>query len=138
MELPIDQLLEKYWNGETTIEEERIIKAYFSDNPSLTEEGKYFRFLAENKKVTMPTSNKSKRTSWLSAAAVVLIGIATALFVVNNQAKDPYAIEDPERALEMTRSILMMVGTEINEGQVHTMDLAKINKAKDKLEVIEN
>ena len=138
MELPIEELLAKYWNGETTLEEEKAIKAHFAQNPSLSEDGKYFRMLAKNKEVSMPAKQRKKQPSWMSAAAVVLIGVATALFVVQNQNNDPYAIEDPERALEMTRSLLIMVGSELNEGQTHTMDLAKINKAKEELEIIDN
>lgn len=44
----ISALLEKYWNGETSLEEERIIKEYFSNNEvpeEWHEEAGFFRFL---------------------------------------------------------------------------------------------
>ena len=35
MDLQIEQLLEKYWNGETTIADEKLIREYFKKNPDL-------------------------------------------------------------------------------------------------------
>ena len=132
---PIDELLEKYWNGETTLEEEQQVKSHFKSNPGLTKESEYFRFLKKEQDVKFErkVSKNSKRT-WLSAAATVAVGLITALLVLQESNKDPYAIDDPEKALEETKRALLMIGSGLNEGQSYAMELTKINKAKDQLE----
>ena len=134
MELPIDQLVEKYWNGETSIEEEKQVKAYFKANPALSKQAEYFRFLKKEQEVKFDhkAKNNAKRT-WLSAAATIAVGILTAVLVLQERNKDPFAIEDPERALEETKKALMLIGAGLNEGQSYTLELSKINKAKEEL-----
>ena len=132
----IDELLNKYWNGETSLQEERLIKSHFKANPSLTNDGHYFKYLSKQKELKMEkvetSSNKSK--TWLSAAATITIGLITAVLVFNDANKDPFAEEDPEKALEATRNALMMIGAGLNEGQIHAMELTKFNKAKEELQ----
>lgn len=136
MELQIDELLEKYWKGETSLEEERWIKSHYKSNPSLTNDGHYFRYLSKQKETKMeetkPKANKSRK--WLSAAATITIGLITAILVFNDANNDPFAEEDPQKALEATRNALMMIGAGLNEGQIHAMELTKFNKAKDELQ----
>ncbi|MEQ9404459.1 MAG: hypothetical protein RIM99_12775 [Cyclobacteriaceae bacterium] len=133
MESPIERLIEKYWNGETTLDEEKKVKQYFKTNPALSLESEYFRFLKKKQSIKFDQKVKknSKRT-WLSAAATVTIGLITALLVLQ-EAKDPYAIDDPQKALEEAKKALMMIGSGLNDGQSYAMELNKINKAKEEL-----
>ncbi|MEM0939296.1 MAG: hypothetical protein AAF600_17005 [Bacteroidota bacterium] len=131
----INELLEKYWNGETSVEEERMIKSHFALNPDLTKDGYYFRYLSKRKQVEMEefkSSAKSKQT-WISAAAIIAIGLFTAILVFKAN-RDPFAEKDPEKALIVTKKALMMIGTGLHEGQYHSMELTKINKAKEELQ----
>lgn len=139
MESQIEKLVEKYWNGETSLEEERIVKAHFSSNPVLSNEGAYFRYLKAQKQVKYEGEKVSKKrsTAWLSAAATITIGIFTAIMVINDAKKDPFAIDDPQAALEATKKALLMIGSELKEGQSYTMELTKFNKAKYELEETE-
>ncbi len=132
----INEFLEKYWNGETSLEEEKLIKAHFSANPALTNEGHYFRYLSKQNQVKMeePKSSAKAKRTWLSAAATITIGLITAVLVFNDARKDPFAEEDPEKALQATREALLMIGAGLNEGQVHAMKLTKFNKAKEELQ----
>ncbi|WP_420318286.1 hypothetical protein [Ekhidna sp.] len=131
----IDKLLEKYWNGETSLEEEKVLKAHFKSNPALTNEGHYFRYLSKEKSVKYEgVKNSSKKRAWISAAATITIGIITAALVFNDANKDPFAIEDPEKAFEATKNALMMISGELQEGQNHTLELTKFNKAKEELQ----
>ncbi|MEQ9467106.1 MAG: hypothetical protein RLN88_06805 [Ekhidna sp.] len=132
----IDKLLEKYWQGETSLEEEKVIKSHFKSNPGLNNESHYFRYLANQKLVKYEGSSRisRKKATWLSAAATVTIGIITAALVFNDAKKDPFAIEDPEKALQATKEALMMISSELNQGQDHTLELTKFNKAKEELE----
>ena len=131
----IDKLLEKYWNGETSLEEERVIKAHFKSNPALTSEGHYFRYLANEKQVKYEGSKGiNKKRAWLSAAAAITVGLITAVLVFNDANKDPFAIEDPEKAFEATKNALMMISGELKEGKEHTLELSKFNKAQEELQ----
>lgn len=130
----IDKLLEKYWNGETSLEEERMIKDHFRKNPALSSESHYFRYLSKQKQVTFQGKKPvNHRRTWLSVAATISIGLLTAVLVFNDAKKDPFAIDDPEKALRATKEALLMIGSELNEGQKHTLELQKFNKAEEEL-----
>lgn len=135
MESPIEKLIEKYWTGETTRDEEKQIKKHFKTSPALSKESDYFRFLKKEREVKLDKKIKApSRRRWVSAAATITIGLITALLVLQESGKDPYAINDPEKALEETRKALMMIGSGLNEGHSYAMELTKINKAKEELE----
>lgn len=132
----INELIEKYWNGETSLEEEQMIKNHFKADPSLAMEGTYFRYLNKQKEKSMKeqqVASKVKKT-WISAAATVTIGLLTAFLILNDSRKDPFAEENPEQAMEVARKALLMIGAGLNEGQNHAMELTKINKVKDELQ----
>ncbi len=134
MESQIDKLLQKYWNGDTSLEEEQVIKSHFKSNPSLNNESHYFRYLANQKSVKYEKPKAfNKKKTWVSVAATVTVGIITAALVFNDANKDPFAIEDPEKALQATKEALMMISSELKQGQNHTLELTKINKAKEEL-----
>ncbi len=131
----IDKLLEKYWNGETSLEEEKVIKSHFKSNPALNNESHYFRFLSKQQSVKYDGPKAvSRKKAWLSAAATITIGVITAALVFNDARKDPFAIEDPEKAFQATKEALMMIGSELNQGQSYTLELTKINKVKEELQ----
>ncbi len=139
MESQIEKLIDKYWNGETSLEEERIVKDHFKTNPALTNESNYFRALNQKKSIKFDGQVVKKRrsTPWLSAAATIAIGVVTAILIINDAKKDPFAIDDPEKAFEATKRALLMIGSELKDGQAYTMELTKINKAKNELEETE-
>lgn len=130
----INELLEKYWAGATTLEEEKEIKAHFAENPSLTPEGQFFRELGRKKDRKAPHLDIKKpgRSRWLSVAATLVIGFLAAFLVIRDaRSQREFVVEDPEKALEITRRALLMVSTELNEGARHTTELKKINKAEE-------
>lgn len=136
MESRIEALLEKYWAGETSIEEEQQLKAHFKKNPSLTPEGKYFRALSGKqqhtaaKKFAHPGKTRTK-ARW-SAAAAVVIGLMTAVLVFQDARKQrEFVVEDPQEAYEVTRRALLMVSSGLNEGKAYSKELSKINKARE-------
>ena len=138
MELPIEQLLEKYWNGETTIAEERTIKEYFKKNPSITGTGHYFSDLNKAKQEA-PDSRfvhpvlAGNNSNWYSAvAAAIMLGIVvTAFFFTQNNTKQTqFAVDDPKEAYEVTRQALMMVSEGLNKGKTYSYELEKFNEVK--------
>ena len=137
MGLQIENLLEKYWCGETTLEEEKEIKSHFESNLSLTTDDTYFRYLFRKQQIKFEGANPTmirKKIPRLSAVATITIGLVTAISIFNDAKKDPFAIDNPEKAFQATMEALMMIGAEINEGQNHTLKLTKINKAKEELQ----
>ena len=137
MESQIEELLDKYWAGETSIEEERLLKEHFRKNPSLTNEGTYFRALSgkqetsAGKRFAHPA--KSRRKAQWSAAAVIVIGIMAAVLVFQDARKQQqeFVVEDPQEAYEVTRKALLMVSSGLNEGKAYSEELKKINKAEE-------
>ena len=79
--MEIERLLEKYWAGETSLEEERRLKAYFASgavDPRFAAETPFFQALREEQAVQsqhvvtkMPTLVYSKYRRLAAAAAVV-------------------------------------------------------------------
>jgi hypothetical protein len=55
----IDQLLEKYWSCETTLEEEEVLRAYYRDHPEEgRESGILFQYFNEEKKKQLPITEE--------------------------------------------------------------------------------
>jgi hypothetical protein len=136
MDLQTKQLLEKYWQGETNLAEEKQIREYFKQHPDLSPEGQYFRETASSRKevserVFMHPAKKRKLV-WLSVAAAVLIAVMTLPFVFNHETtQDQFAVDNPTEAYEITRASLMMVSNGLNKGKTFTKkELNKINEAK--------
>ena len=131
----IDALLEKYWNGETSLQEERILKEHFKKDLSNTSNAQFFNMLSKEQK--RDTSKrfvhpgKSSRQTWLSLAASLLVGVSVAFWVINDARKQrEYVIEDPQEAYEMTRKALMLVSRNLNEGAEYSKSISNIEKAK--------
>jgi hypothetical protein len=137
MELPIKKLLEKYWNGETSVSEEQEIKDFFKKNPSLADEGLYFRGLSKQKEVYAgslfqhPGKNAGKSNWYSAVAAALMLGIVvSSFFITQNQKPKQFVIDDPKEAYEVTRQALMMVSAGLNEGKTYTAEIEKFNKTK--------
>ena len=135
MDLQTEKLLEKYWRGETTVAEERTIKAYFEEHSDASMEAKYFENLRINAAIKPLKSfihpgNRRKRV-WLSAAAAIILGMISIPVIMNiEKAPDQFAVEDPIHALEVTRASLQMVSNGLNKGKTYSKELTKFNEAK--------
>ena len=91
----IEDILEKYFQGETTIAEENQLKEYFS-SPNVAQHLKqykpmfgYFSQVKEQKSTqTIPLKTKKRNVAWLSiaASAVVLLGIGTYFYTSEKNA----------------------------------------------------
>lgn len=133
MEPDIKVLLSKYWNGDTSIEEEKQIKEFFKENRSISPEGMYFKGLEQKQNLTSSHSWKKPKnfTRW-SVAASVSIGLLVALLVFKDASKkEAFVVDDPKEALEITRNALMMVSSGLNEGTSYSAELNRINFPKE-------
>jgi len=159
----IEELLEKYYNGETSLEEERKLHWYFQthdvpmylkpdaelfrsnykrsteeDAPELTE--KLAKFIDEqDKKTRFIISVRSIR--WISgiAASVVIllslwIGFGRDSF--RNHTKFADTFDDPKIAYQESMKVLLLVSEKLNTGTKDLQHLKKYNQGFSKLEPV--
>lgn len=135
----INQLLDKYWAGETTLEDEKILAAYFNTG-QVDEDFKPFKPLFEyfdqQRQVSVDLEDqvmeriRSKRIetkvirlTWKRALAVaaslillVTAGISTYRYQLSK--KDTLVMQDtfesPEEALEQTKAALLYLSNRMN------------------------
>lgn len=143
----IETLLDKYWKGHTTLEEEQAIKEYYASDPSddktrNIEKGSlkaYFGEIQRRKKMSytgkVPGFKISINRSWISLAATLVIGISVGIMTLQqSQIRDPYLVEDPEKALEIMKSTFQMISNNLDEGKKYSSEINKINKTRQILE----
>ena len=141
----MEALLEKYFEGETSIAEENELKNYFSSSNVASHLEQYkplFGYFVEakNEKFEKNISfiSKKKKMAWLSIAAtiVVMIGIGTYTFLNVNDVKENKELgtyEDPKEALEATQKALAMLSNNVNTG-IEGMQYIKVYEmTKDKV-----
>jgi hypothetical protein len=152
----INALLEKYWNCETSLEEEQQLKEYFRGKEipeQLRETAVLFQYFAEHKKkdltdsgfdhevlakVKTPRQGKVVKLIYNSmriAAGIAVLVIAT--FLVRNEirktspapiAEDTY--EDPKLAFEETKKALMMISKSFGSAHDKAKKINMFNEAQ--------
>ena len=143
----IEKIIEKYFEGETSIAEENELKVYFSSSDVAQHLEQYksvFGFFSQAQsqqfEATIPLKAK-KRTNvaWLSIAAsvVVLLGIGT--FMYTNTPDKPSNLSDlgtyndPEVALAETQKALTLVSQKINVGMGSVNYINEYEHSKNKV-----
>ena len=153
----IRSLLEKYWNCETSLEEEAILRKYFSEEKDIPDDIKtyipLFQYFRSGKEVSLgedfdekvlarlPQDERSSKHRYLSvyykiAAAVILllflVTIHQRFIAVKEKAivvvQDTF--DDPQKALEETKKTLMLVSEKWNKGKSNLGKLSEFNKAE--------
>lgn len=122
----IEQLLEKYFEGETSIVEEQVLKDYFnSENITSHLEiykpiFSYFSAAKTEKMNLAPAlpSNKRFKTAWIGVAAslIVAVGILTFWDKPSEKQDELGSFEDPEIAFRETQKALAMLSVKLNVG----------------------
>ena len=123
----IDALLEKYFEGNTTIQEENQINKYFSSSNvtlNLQHYKPLFQCFNEQKMVSYEKNINVKsnyKIFWMAfAASIALIfGLGTFLYINNNSntaSNDLGSYESPEVAFQETQKALQMLSNNVNVG----------------------
>ena len=139
----INNLLEKYWEGETTLQEEATLRQYFNE-ADVAEEllpfqplFKFFREEQENmvgedfenkllEKLRMEETPQVRRIDWfknvrrIAAAAIILLGS----FFIYKSVSTPdevdrfakYDAKTEQEAYERTKAALALISNKINKG----------------------
>jgi hypothetical protein len=136
MESQIKKLQQKYWEGKTSVEEEKLLKNLLVNDSDKSPAGIFFTLINKRKKTkadvvfSMPKTKKRFLWQLSSIAAAIVILIAFAIGYNNYEQNDPYEITDPQQAYEISMQALMFVSTELNKGKVYSSQMEKINEVK--------
>ena len=124
----IEKLVEKYFEAETSIAEEKELKDYFASSDVAQHLEQYqpiFAYAIQAKQeqftATIPlTTKKRNRVVWLSVAASVVVLLGVGLFTFNNynqtESGDLGTYDDPEIAFRETQKALDMISRSVNKG----------------------
>ena len=137
----VEQLLEKYFQGATTIAEEKQLKAYFSSNdvvPHLVKYQSLFGYFETQKgtqfEQKLPLQPRKQNTvKWIGIAAsfVLLFGLATFYFYPSEpKHEDLGTYDNPEEAFAATQKALLMVSEQVNIGMESVVYLEEYEKTK--------
>ena len=129
----IENLLEKYENGETTLKEEQQLKNYFSQEtvaPHLEMYKPMFAYFLGNQQeqFTKDVPLKTKRIfnyKWISVAAVAVLMLG---FYFGRQPDNVGTIEDPQLAFNEVSNSLAMISSHFNKGASTVNYLNEVNK----------
>lgn len=146
----IQILLKKYWEGETSLKEEKILFNYFNQeiiDKRLIQYQSIFKYIKKEKKKelkttlnnelitknipkTIPINNWKK---WAAAASIILIsGLFIWNYNISNNDKkmaQVKEIQDPEVAYQITKEALMLVSSKLNKGAKTAAE--KVHKVKE-------
>jgi preprotein translocase subunit SecE len=141
----IEIILEKYFDGETSIAEEKELKDYFASSNVAQHLEQYkplFGYFSQAKqeqyKATIPLK-KEKRTiaSWISiaAAVVVLLGVGIFTFMNYNDTKSKEfgTYDDPEIAFRETQKALALISEHVNTGIESAAYINEYEQSKNKI-----
>lgn len=141
----IEIVLEKYFQGETSIAEERELKEYFSSPDvaqHLVQYKPIFVYLSLSKEhqfaQKIPSRSKKRNVLWLSIAAsvIVMLGIGTYFYyspVNADESKNLGTYEDPEEAFRATQQALSLLSSNVKIGIESAQYIQEYQIAKDKI-----
>ncbi len=152
----IGQLLEKYWNCETSLEEEQLLRNYFNGPQvadQLKEAAELFRFFEMERRRTLGTDfdlniertvkrsdRKGKVVSmvrWIQVARIaagVLVVAAAGYFIKTEvDKKNEGNITDPKVALEETKKALMLISKSFGKARDGAGKINLFNEAEEKI-----
>lgn len=155
----IEELLEKYWQAETTLEEETRLKDFFCYGmvpPHLEQLKPIFQHLETRKNekdIEILDENfdheilnklaKSEKRSWwnqynqplkIAASIIFIFLVGWSVYVNRPEAIDQSShitYDDPEKAYQETKKALLMMSLNLNRGASHaTNSLSKMDSAQ--------
>jgi hypothetical protein len=141
----IEKLLEKYFEGETSIAEEKELKAYFSSSnvaQHLEQYKSVFGYFSQAKQeqftATLPLQSKKRiKVVWLSVAASAVVMLGVGLFAYQNTVETTQenlgVINDPEIAFKETQRALSLLSKHVNTGIESVSYLEEYEQSKNKI-----
>ncbi len=152
----MNELLEKYWEGTATIQEEDRLKDYFSSGNVAVEHEVYTPlFITLDEEVTdqqmdfdpfakvtaVQQEKKEEKRRWKGiaiAAGFALLMAAGAGSYQVTQDKNLGTYDNPEEAYAATMDALQLISTKFNQGRENLAPAAQVNKKTTLIFNIEN
>jgi hypothetical protein len=156
----IEKLLEKYWQAETSLEEEQKLREFFGGTnipSSLKKEAGLFGFFQNEKEKTLATNFEGSVTKKLQtrregkvrimisfgnmariAAGIVVVVAAT--FLIRQEIRKSYPKEiqdtytDPQMAFEETKRALQMISNSFGKAKKEASKMQMLNEAEKKIQ----
>jgi len=136
----IEQLLEKYDNGETTLQEEQQLKHYFTQEtvePHLEVYKSMFQYFSQTQEeqFTKDVSLKPSKTytlyKWISVAAVAVIMLGVYTQVGNSRSFSDLSDEELY-AYNQTVEVFSLISSKLNKGSesMNALNLVSTNFSK--------
>ena len=138
----IKNLLEKYFEGQTSLQEEKELKNYFSSEdiaPELMQYRSLFGYFSKEKttesKTKIVLEKKSKNIRWLGMAAsiVILLGIGYTFLNQPKQSDDLGTFDNPEIALIETQKALNLIAENLKKGKESMNYLQEFENTKNRI-----
>jgi hypothetical protein len=155
----IDELLRKYWECETTLEEEQLLREYFEGSQISEhhrEAASLFRYFSMNKKKSISDEGFEKQVLQVThgtnsrkiiqlvyntmriAAGVAVLMIAIYFVRKEIHKADPVAVEDtyndPKLAFEETKKALMMISKGFTKAENEAKKINLFNEAQEDIQ----
>lgn len=152
-------LLEKYLNGNTTLEEEKRLKAIFAGEDIPKEflpYRDYFSYVGDVSKESLSNTgfeeklqakideessvipiSRRKRIFWASGVAAGILILVTAFFQINrvvDRVEDTYS--NPELAYQEAKKILYFVSNKFNKGTEELVQVEKLDSGMEALQPV--
>ncbi|WP_203292833.1 anti-sigma factor [Luteirhabdus pelagi] len=139
----IEMLLDAYFEGTTTIQEEQQLREYFSNGtvaPHLESYAPMFQAFEQarqersQKEIELPKPLIAQRRWWLSiaASAVIAIGVAGYVFTNTNQGLTQEE-QEALAAFEKTKAALQQISMNFNEGAEELTYIDEFNTTTKKI-----
>ncbi|GEP52016.1 hypothetical protein FNO01nite_26880 [Flavobacterium noncentrifugens] len=147
--IKIEQLLEKYFDGETSITEENELRTYFSssDVAQHLEHYKplfgYFSTAKEQQfEQQIPLDTKKLKIAWISIAASVVVLLGAGTFAYFNyhqpqQNQDLGTYDNPEIAFRETQKALELLSSNVNVGVESVQYIHEYEATRDKVFIVD-
>lgn len=160
----LQQLLQKYWDGETTLEEELWLKDYFRSNDApdeLRDVAAMFQYFDQTKQNKLnditfdrsliekvsgqPKQGRMRRltiNSMRIAAGVVVVMAATWFIKTEIRKSTPQDMvdtyDDPKLAFEETKKALMMISKSFGTAEQQAKKINLFNEAQEEIQKTSN
>lgn len=155
----VEQLLEKYWNCETSLEEEKQLRDFFRGEAvpeSMKEAAELFRYFEgqQQEQISEPNFDKTIRVKLQShrppakvmklmfntlRIAAGLVVVVAATYFVRQEIRKSYPPEvadtysDPKLAFEETKKALLMISKSFGKAKKEVSKVKLFNEAEQKL-----
>lgn len=123
----IDHLLDKYWAGTSSLDEEIIIREHYdNDEQSLSPGKAIFDFFKEERRLTTerafttPQAKTFQLKRYVFSIAASLVLLISAFWAVNNfdqPTSNDFVVNDPQVALQITKEAFALIGGNVNKSE---------------------